>query len=463
MAMMEMVVDVAAGVRERLEAFADEVLSEAVNRPVQLHNGRLYLRGLIEEGPRKSLEPMVARLGGEADYESVQQFLAVSTWDPASVVKATGERVAGEIHVEAWVLDDTGFPKDGQGSPGVKRQYSGTLGKTGNCQIGVSVHAVGAKGTVPLGWALYLPQEWCEDEQRRRKAKIPDDVTFKTKPQLGVELALRAACWKIERAPVLGDCAYGNNTELRDALHDGGLRYVLSVWPQTTVFAPETRFTVPERRPDVKRGRPPWRVVPDREAVPIGTLIARLSERAFQTISFGEGPDGKPVSSRFAFIRVRSAHHWRAHERKWAKRHQAPPREEWLIAEWPEGAPQPSDYWLSDLPAKTKPSKLARLARLRWKIELDYKQLKGELGLDHYEGRSWPGWYHHTALVTAAHGFLTLERLHPKPGGRPNTPEDRAAPSADLQMLDRPLLHLPANHQSQRSTPPSATTTRVKS
>jgi len=136
-------------VRERLEAFAGEVLGAAVNRPVQLANGRLYLRGLIEEGERKSLEPMVARLGGEADYESLQQFLAVSTWDPGLVVKAVAERVAGEIDVEAWVLDDAGFPKDGKGSPGVKRQYSGTLGKIGNCQIGVSVHAVGSKGNRP--------------------------------------------------------------------------------------------------------------------------------------------------------------------------------------------------------------------------------------------------------------------------------------------------------------------------
>ena len=185
---MEMVVDGPVVVRERLEAFAEEVFEEAVNRPVQLVNGRLYLRGLVEEGPRKSLEPMVARLGGEADYESLQQFLAVSTWDPGLVVKATAERVAPQIGVQAWVLDDTGFPKDGKHSPGVKRQYSGTLGKIGNCQIGVSVHAVGSKGTVPLGWALYLPEEWCEDAERRARARIPEEIEFKKKPQLGKDL-----------------------------------------------------------------------------------------------------------------------------------------------------------------------------------------------------------------------------------------------------------------------------------
>ena len=208
-------VDDPLAVAERLEAFGIEVLCEAVNRPVQLANGGVYLRGLIEDGARKSLEPMVARMGGDADYESLQNFLAVSTWDPALVVRAVAERVAPRIAVQAWVLDDTGFPKDGKHSPGVKRQYSGTLGKIGNCQIGVSVHAVGANGTVPLGWSLYLPEEWCDDPERRRKAKIPAEVEFKTKPQLGKELIERAGEWDIQRAPVLGDEAYGENTRLR--------------------------------------------------------------------------------------------------------------------------------------------------------------------------------------------------------------------------------------------------------
>src|ERR1039458_4378570 len=165
MAVMAVDTDAPAVVKGRLEAFAGEVLAEAMNRPVQMVNGGLYLRGLLEEGPRKSLEPLVARLGGEADYQSMQQFLADSPWDPGLVVRAVAERVAPVIEVEAWVLDDTGFAKDGKRSPGVKRQYSGTLGKIGNCQIGVSVHAVGAKGTVPLGWALYLPEDWCGDSE----------------------------------------------------------------------------------------------------------------------------------------------------------------------------------------------------------------------------------------------------------------------------------------------------------
>jgi len=410
MAVMAVDADAAVAVKERLEAFAGEVLAEAMSRPVQRVNGGLYLRGLIEAGARKSLEPMVARLGVEADYQSLQQFLADSPWDPVRVVGTVAERVAPVIGVEAWVLDDTGFPKDGKDSPGVKRQYSGTLGKTGNCQIGVSLHAVGNKGTVPLGWALYLPQEWCADGTRRRKAKIPDEVAFETKPELGVELVLRAAGWKLDRAPVLGDAAYGTNTELREKLHGAGLQYVLSVSRETRVFAPETSFAMPVSAG--KAGQRYTRPRPDRDSQPIEALVAELGERALRTVTFRDGPAGRPVKSRFMFIRVRAAHHWDQSKDRWAKAVEIPP-EEWLVVEWPKGQEQPSDYWLSNLPASTKPARLARLARLRWKVELDYKQLKGELGLDHYEGRSWLGWYHHTALVTAAHGFLTLERLRP--------------------------------------------------
>jgi SRSO17 transposase len=397
-------VDSAVVVKERLERFGREVLAEAMNRPAQMANGGLYLRGLVEEGKRKSLEPMVARLGEEADYQSMQQFLTDSPWNPELVVKAVAEQVASEIDVEAWVLDDTGFPKQGKRSPGVKRQYSGTLGKVGNCQIGVSVHAVGKKGTVPLGWALYLPEEWCQDEERRRTAKIPEEVFFKTKPELGVQLLERAAGWEVPVAPVLGDAAYGDNTELRERLHDTGLEYVLSVSAQSTVFAPGTVFVVPERKGTT--GRPRGRLRPESKPVAIREFIAGLHPKEWQTVAFRDGPDGEPMTSRFAFVRVRAAHLWQ-------KGYAQEPCEEWLICEWPEGQEKPIDYWLSDLPADTEPERLARLARLRWKIELDYKQLKGELGLDHYEGRSYLGWFHHTALVTAAHGFLTLERLHP--------------------------------------------------
>ena len=405
-------VDPPSVVQERLEAFGGEVLGEAMNRPVQMSNGGLYLRGLIQDGARKSLEPLVARLGSDADYQSMQQFLADSPWDPALVVKAVAERVATAIGVEAWVVDDTGFAKDGKDSPGVKRQYSGTLGKRGNCQIGVSLHAIGAHGTVPLGWALYLPEDWCEDADRRRKAKIPAEVKFKKKSELGVELVERAAGWDVPSAPVLGDQAYGENTWLRDRLHEAGCEYVLALGPKAKVFEQGTTFVVPAKKPGASRA--PVRPRPDRQPKSIGEFIRDLASDA-QIVTFRDGPDGEPVTSRFIIARVHAAHGWRESEGwiGWREGSEVPPREEWLIAEWPEDHDELTDYWISNLPADTSPERLARLARMRWKMELDYKQLKGELGLDHYEGRSWLGWYHYTALVTAAHGFLTLERQHP--------------------------------------------------
>ena len=391
--------------RERLAEFVEGV-AEGLPLRRQRENALLYVRGLVEHGGRKSLQPTLFRLEEtSARYESMQQFLADSPWDPGLVVRRCAERVVPELGVEAWVFDDTGFPKDGKHSPGVKRQYSGTLGKIGNCQIGVSVHAVGRGGTAPLGWALYLPEEWSCDRERRARAKIPEQVEFKTKPELGVGLVEEAAGWAVPAAPVLGDQAYGDNTALRERLHQAGCEYLLAVGAATKVFAAETVFAVPGPRA-AARGRPKSRPRPDRDPEAISELIARLGSDQTETIGFRDGPDGKPVSSRFVFARVRAAHEWQ-------KGTPALPREELLIAEWPAGAEAPSDYWLTNLPPDTEPERLARLARLRWRIELDYKQLKGELGLDHYEGRSWIGWHHHTALVTLAHGFLTLERLCP--------------------------------------------------
>jgi SRSO17 transposase len=399
----ELLRGVAPGVQDRLAAYVADVASGLVRSEQRAFAGQ-YARGLIADGARKSLEPMVARMGGgKVQYEGLQNFLADSPWDPGLIDRAVAERVCSVIEPAAWVLDDTGIPKDGKRSPGVKRQYSGTLGKIGSCQIAVSLHAVSAKGTVPLGFRLYLPEDWCEDPERRKRAKIPADVEFQTKPALGGELVARAAGWKIRRAPVLGDQAYGNDAKLRTRLHEDGVDYVLSVSAEADVFAPETVFAVPPRKPG-SRGPAPSRARANREPRSIAALVGGLGADAWQTVAFRD-IDGQRLVSRFAFVRVIAANP--------VKRDQQAPREEWLIAEWPEGHDAPSDYWLSNLPVDTEPEQLARLARLRWMIELDYKQLKGHLGLDHYEGRSYLGFHHHCTLVTAAHGFLTLERQNP--------------------------------------------------
>ena len=394
----------AVAARERLVAFVGGVAGGlALAR--QRSNALLYVRGLIEHGGRKSLQPTLFRLEETpARYESLQQFLADSPWDPQLLVRACAERVGPEIGVLAWVVDDTGIVKDGKHSPGVKRQYSGTLGKIGNCQITVSVHAVGARGTLPLGWSLYLPEEWCEESERRQKAKIPASVVFETKPRLAAGLCAQAVGWELPVAPILADSAYGEDTAFRTNLHESRLEYVVAVRAETSVYGPETSFAVPERTGTT--GRPRTVARPDRKPESLRALAARLPARAWKTLPCRTTSVGEDVSSRFAFVRVVATHPVRTDC--------LPPRQEWLIIEWPPGAEAPSDYWLSNLPANSERERLARLARLRWTIELDYRQLKGELGLDHYEGRSYPGFHHHCALVTCAHAFLTLERLDPK-------------------------------------------------
>ena len=399
----EGLVGVAPAVVDRLaEYFAD--IASGLVRSEQRWAAEYYARALMMDGARKSLEPMVTRMGGTSvEYEALQHFLADSPWDPAVIDRAVAERVCAVIEPVAWVLDDTGVPKYGRHSPGVKRQYSGTLGKIGSCQIAVSLHAVSTKGTVPLGFGLYVPEDWCADPVRRRAAKIPASVEFQTKPTLGGELIARAAGWKIRRAPVLGDQAYANDTKLRTRLHGDGIDYVLSVAPECGIYAPSTIFAVSPRTPG-SRGRAPSVLKTETEPRSIIELVIGLNPDAWQTVAFRD-IDGGQLVSRFAFVRVIAANP--------VDQLRQAPREEWLIVEWPEGHEHPSDYWLSNLPTSTEPEQLARLARLRWMIELDYKQLKGELGLDHYEGRSYRGFHHHCSLVTAAHGFLTLERQNP--------------------------------------------------
>jgi SRSO17 transposase len=395
---------VAVEARDRLCAFAEDVASVmALGR--QRQNAELYVRGLIEQGGRKSLQPTLFRFGETpARYESMQQFLTDSPWPAGELVRACAERVGPQLEVVAWVVDHTSFPKTGKLSPGVKRQYCGALGKISNCQVGVSLHACGRRGTLPIGWALYLPEEWCADAERRRRAKIPDEVAFRRTPELASELIDEAVGWQLQAAPILADQAYGDDAGFRNRLSDARLAYVLAIREETSVFAPDTTFAVRARRGAI--GRRPSFAYPDQPACSVAALALELPAGSWRSVRCRTTPVGEHQMSRFAFVRV-----WAAHP---ILRDRRPPQAEWLIIEWPPEADAPSDYWLSNLPAGTSFEELARLARLRWTIELDYRQLKGELGLDHYEGRSFAGWHHHCALVSCAHAFLTEERLHPK-------------------------------------------------
>ncbi len=236
--------------------------------------------------------------------------------------------------------------KDGHHSPGVKRQYSATLGKIGNCQITVSVHAVGERGTAPLGWALYLPEEWCADAPRRRKAKIEVEVSFQTKPQLAAALAATAAGFRIPTAPILAAAAYGDNTAFRRRLHEATLEYLVAVSPEIEVCGPETAFRAPE--PSGRRGRPPSRPRPDRQPESVRSLAERLKDSAWHTLACRTTPAGADARSCFAGVRVVAAHA--------VERDHLPPRSEWLVVEWPEHEQAPSTTGSPTSPPTARPS-----------------------------------------------------------------------------------------------------------
>lgn len=389
-------------VRGRLVEFAGEMFEPMVRKD-QRRWGEVYVRGLMLDGKRKSIEPMAARLE-DGDEQCLQQFVNQSPWRWGPVRERLAVRMSAEIEPEAWVIDDTGFAKFGDKSVGVARQYSGALGKVGNCQIGVSINAVTAQASCPLEWRLFLPAEWDHDP-RRVACRVPDDVGHRPKWQLALDMIDELIGWGIKPAPVLGDSAYGDATQLRLGLEQREIPYVLAV-KFTTSALPEQAERL---RPDYPgRGRPPAA----RYRRPFSNLVelARAADPgAWMEIEWREGTRG-PMRSRFLALRVRPAN---------VKLRHADPGGElpvrWLLAEWPDGKDAPTDYWLSNLPADTTIEDLVALAKLRWRVEQDYRELKDALGLDHFEGRSWPGWQHHVTLVSIAHGFLTTERLRRPP------------------------------------------------
>jgi SRSO17 transposase len=391
-----------ARVRERLVAFAAEMF-EPLARKDQRRWGEVYVRGLMLEGKRKSIEPMAARLA-DGDEQCLQQFVNQSPWRWGPVRRRLAVRMSGEIEPEAWVIDDTGFPKFGNKSVGVARQYCGALGKIGNCQLGVSISAVTAQASCPIDWRLYLPAEWDQDP-RRVACRVPDEVDHEPKWKLALDMIDELVDWGIEPAPVLGDSAYGDITELRLGLEQRQIAYVLDVKATTSALAEETEPQRPEYR---GRGRPPA----PRYRRPFSSvleLVKAVDADAWLDVQWREGTRG-PMRSRFAALRIRPAN---------IKLRRADPDGElpvrWLLAEWPDGKDAPTDFWLSNLPADTPIERLVELAKLRWRVEQDYRELKDALGLDHFEGRSWPGWHHHVTLVSLAHGFLTTERLRRPP------------------------------------------------
>jgi SRSO17 transposase len=369
---------------------------------------RDYCTGLVMPCERKSVEPMAAITAPDrtaAQHQSLLHFVGQSRWSDEKVLAKVGEMVLRSIErhgpIEAWIVDDTGFPKQGEHSVGVTRQYCGELGKQDNCQVAVSLSLANHHASLPAAYRLYLPNEWAADRKRRRKAGVPEQVVFQTKPEIALE-QIEAACKAgLPRGVVLMDAGYGCNTDLRTSVGALALMYVAGILPSTTVWTCDKGPLPPKKWSG--RGRPPKRLRRDRKHQPISVkdLAQGLPKRAWRTIKWREGT-ADWLSSRFARVRVRVAH------RDYKLTESRP--EEWLLIEWPEGEGQPTKYWLSTLPEDVMFDKLVDLTKLRWRIERDYQELKQEVGLGHFEGRGWRGFHHHATLCIAAYGFLVSER-----------------------------------------------------
>jgi SRSO17 transposase len=394
-------------VEKRFAAYVDG-LASVIGHADRIERLRDYCTGLMLPGDRKSVEPMAARTAPSrtaAQHQSLLHFIGVAGWSDDRVLDKVRALVLPSLTrqgpIEAWIIDDTSFPKRGHHSVGVRHQYCGHLGKQANCQVAVTLSLANHQGSLPVAYQLYLPKDWATDRARRKKAGVPESVTFKTKPEIALE-QVRFACEAgLPRGVGLMDAAYGNDARLRTGMTELGLRYVAAIQSNCLVWPPGTG---PRRRgrPINNTGR---RDEPD--LISVKKLALDLPKHSWRTIRWREG-SADWLASRFARVRVRAAHQYLLPELIY---------EETLLIEWPEGEAEPTRYWLSTLPAQISFRKLVDFAKLRWRIERDYQELKQEVGLDHFEGRGWRGFHHHATMCIATYGFLVSERETIPPSG----------------------------------------------
>ncbi len=432
-----------------LESFLESMFS-GLGRVERRRAMSWYVKGLLLEGERKSIEPLAGRLvedvgEQEAMRQRLQQCVSGSTWADEEVMRRLALKLEAELPgIEALVLDDTGLPKKGKHSVGVARQYSGTLGRTDSCQVAVSLHLAGEKSSGCIGMRLYLPAEWTSAPERLRKAGVPEDVSFETKGAIALGLLERALDWGVKPRLFLADAGYGNEVEFREALTRRGLPYIVGIRGDSVLWPPGFEPPPIPQKPAGMSGpaRTRYRYG---EAKPIAAqkLAAGLPPTAWKSVSWGEGAKGRK-RSRFAALRIRIAH---GHSVGLA-----PGDEQWLLCEWPRNEKQPTRFHLSTLPAHISLKQLVRLSKLRWRVERDYQELKAEVGLDHFEGRSWRGFHHHVTLCVVAHGFLALRRaLFPPEPSALDATDGAARASATPATPDWHLPALQQGHQPQSS------------
>lgn len=387
---LEFTVDAAA--QHRMKEYFD-LIGNVLNNKKRRASFATYAFGLLAEGARKSVEPIAARACGDPDetdalHQRLLHFLVDSTWSDHAVRREASnyaiEALEKREHVKSWIIDDTGWLKQGRHSVGVQRQYTGSAGKIANCQLGVSLTIATPTEQLPIDFELYLPRRWAEDSARRKEARIPDSVVFKTKIELAREMVRRAVQSNVPRGTVLADCFYGDEPSFRNEVRSLGLDYAVGVKSDNRVWRAD--------KWGYQRGKP----------LTVKQLASTMGRKTFRRVTWREGIKGK-LSARFAMRRVIPAYR---------KKGEDPSTREavWLVIEWPDDEREPTNYYFATLPTDITKKRLVRIIKDRWRTERVYQDLKGELGLDHYEGRRFPGWHHHVSIVLCCYAFLIAER-----------------------------------------------------
>jgi SRSO17 transposase len=407
----------APGPQEKRFAAYMEGLANAAGHADRHTPLKNYCTGLLLPGDRKSVEPMAARLAPDDVrhmHQSLHHLVADAPWDDEAMLAQVRQQVLAAMQqhspVVAWIIDDTGFPKQGTHSVGVARQYCGQVGKSDNCQAAVSLSVSTWNSSLPIAWRLYLPESWCQDAKRCQQAGVPKEIGFQTKPEIALEQLRHAMAQQVPVGVVLADAGYGKGTQFRTTLTQLGLQYIVGIESNATVWEPgQQPLPAPPRKPG--RGATPIRLrrAPDHQPLSVKQLAISLPSSAWKNVGWRQGSHGI-LRSRFAAVLVRPAHR--------DEKRTEPRPEEWLLIEWPKEASEPTKYWLSTLPVKTALKPMVKLAKHRWVIERDYEELKQELGLGHYEGRGWRGFHHHATLCISAYGFLVSERSRFSPSAR---------------------------------------------
>ena len=386
-----------------------------------------YVEGLLLPGQRKSIGPMAERLG--VDGQQLQQFVTDSPWDEQEIWRRIAQEVVPSLEpIEAWVVDETGWLKQGQHSVGVSPQYCGAVGKKANCQVSVEVVVSDGWVAAPVAGRLYLPQNWAEDGARRAKAGVPPEVVFQTKLEIALDLIRQTLGHGVTRAPVLADSAYGDSTDFREALRALRCEFFLQVsgvghkaWSEPVVTERKTK------RYHVAASTPPARTLAE--------IAAGFKVEDWKACRW-KAADGHTRQTRLAWHRVYLRHSMRKAEGR--------PEEAWLVVDWPAGDAEPYHYYLAHFHQEPTKARCLRLSRSRYHIEQYFQRVKDDLGFDHYEGRSWRGFHHHLVLSALAYLFVLVVYLRAKKNFWCDVGTDAPGDPAVAAEIHRILLLLPA-------------------